>query len=494
VRVGRRFTQAFATPSSASLALAGRAVTVEGTTAPGGNISTTSQSSVTQFGITITFNGSYPVGQFVNGDYFVLPNGPTYPQVTAVSPAYIPADGRHGITVNPIWSGANGWRAIAGYNGGSGTQYEASLNVALNLPYQLTAGDAFMPSIGSTNLQHSANRPYLERVIVLTCLSSSPSIGSFRPPYVQGSTKTLYNTSDIDWDVLPNVEAPASAPSWASVSNTVNRGPWIRTSTSNQNYRLIQPALQMSEYGRNIANDMGQVLLRLCTNGTQAEKQSTLYGAIQIGIDFYAIMRRQVDTGYSNTYGLGLWGQWSGGHSIGNKDFVFLCAAVMPTKTEFADACAHNPAQYWGPDGQCYFKAERDAAGASTNAVNWMERYFGYDSSTVAMGERPFGAVTNTTLGLPGYTFGSGVESTPPVPAAGYDNSYHQMNAASARNLALAAQLMDKQDVYGWEPTLIMAEVFANGPENGGGTGTNGPSFSTFQRDMWVQHYVNQYT
>jgi hypothetical protein len=487
VRVGRRFTQAFATPSSASLALAGRAVTVVGTTTGAGNIATTSQSSVTLPGpIVVTFNGSYQVGQFVNGDYFVLPNGPTYPQVTAVSPAYIPATGQHGITVNPLWSGANGWRAVAGYNGGTNSQYEAARNVALNLPYQLAAGDAFMPSIGSTNLQHDANRPYVERIGVLTCLATAPEVGSFRPPYVAGSTKTLYNTSMIDWDALPNVSAPASAPSWATVSNLVNRGPWIRLGTSNTLYRLIQPALQMSEYGRDIANDMGQVLLRLMTSATQAEKQSTLYGAIQIGIDIYAIMQRQVAAGYvSSQDGPGVWGQWTGGHTIGTKDFVFLNAVIMPTRTEFAAACAYMPTQYWGPDGQVFIKADRQAAGASTAAVNWLETTHGYPSGQLySIAERPTYRPTNTNSGIPGYQFDTD-----------YRPSYHNMTLAAAKVLALAAQLMDAQDTYGYEPTLIMAEIHANGPEDDGGVGANGePWLTNFARDMWNLHYVDQYT
>ncbi len=492
MRLGRRFFQTTSAPSRGVVDLVGRTPQVSGESpAPEGTIETSPATSVTQHGITITFNGSYPVGQFVNGDYFVLPNGSTYPQVTATSPAYSAATGMNGITVNPVHTGANGWRGVVS---ATGNQYNAALNVALSLPYQLAAGDAFMPSIGSTNGQHTNNRPYVERIIVLTCLATAPATGSFRPPYVAGSTKTLYNTDDIDWDVLPNVAAPATAPSWATVSGMVNNGPWIRLSTSNTGYRLIQPADQMQQYGRNIAQDEGTVLLRLMTNSTDDEKRATLYGAIQVGIEFYAIKQRFIDTGYSNAEGLGIWGQWSGGHGIGTKGFVFLNAAIMPSRTEFATACAHIPYQYWQPDGQVFVKTERESAGASSNAVSWLERYYEYDTTTIGVGERAFGATTNTTRGIPGYTFGSGVESTPPVPDSEYDASYHNMQGAAARVLGLCAQLMDAQDTYGWEPTLIWAEVYANGPEGGDGTSANGPNFTTFHRDMWNLHYVDEYT
>lgn len=440
-------------------------------------------SSISQFGIVTTFDNAYPVGQFVNGDYFVLPNGTTYPRVTSVTPTYNATTGQNGITVNPVFSGANGWRAVA-TGPSSTTQYSAALNVALNLPYQLAAGDAFMPSIGSTNNQHSNNRPYLERVIVITCLATAPPTGSFRPPYVAGSTKTLYNTADIDWNAIPNATAPATAPSWATVSNEVNRGPFIRLGTNNTAYRLIQPALQMQAYGADLASDNCEVLLRLCTAGTQAEKESTVIGFIQRGIDVYAINQRVIDTGFTNADGLGIWGAWSGGHGIGTKEPVFFAAVAMPSRTEFATACAYLPYRYWCPDGQCFVKTERISAGCSQSAADWLQSFYGYDEFTVSIGERPFARPTNTNNGIPGYLFDTDFRA-----------SYHNMQGACARALALSAQLMDAQDTYGYEPTLIFAEIYANGPEGGDSIDVqNGPNYSAFQRDMWNLHYVNEYT
>src|SRR6185295_20409798 len=52
-------------------------------------------SSVSQYGITWTFDKSYEAGQFVTGDWWVV--GPV--TVSSVTPA--PTAGRHGSAVNP---------------------------------------------------------------------------------------------------------------------------------------------------------------------------------------------------------------------------------------------------------------------------------------------------------------------------------------------------------------------------------------------------------
>jgi hypothetical protein len=71
------------------------------------------QSSVSQYGITFTFDKQYEVGTFLNGDYWVL--GPVV--ITRITPDF---DGtRHGWEVNPVYvhPPAQGFRGgIAGFN------------------------------------------------------------------------------------------------------------------------------------------------------------------------------------------------------------------------------------------------------------------------------------------------------------------------------------------------------------------------------------------
>ena len=78
------------------------ATTAEPTTGPGETTSATTgeppnlQSSVTQYGITWTFDAAYPVGQFVTGDWWVV--GPL--TIVSVDPA--PAAGRNGSMLDPV--------------------------------------------------------------------------------------------------------------------------------------------------------------------------------------------------------------------------------------------------------------------------------------------------------------------------------------------------------------------------------------------------------
>ncbi|HUC21064.1 MAG TPA: hypothetical protein VMR98_06280 [Candidatus Polarisedimenticolaceae bacterium] len=57
-------------------------------------------SSVSQYGITWTFDKTYPCGQFANGDWWVAPSaGEVNVKVTGMTPAY--AGGQNGWEVNP---------------------------------------------------------------------------------------------------------------------------------------------------------------------------------------------------------------------------------------------------------------------------------------------------------------------------------------------------------------------------------------------------------
>src|SRR5882762_2847782 len=58
-----------------------------------------STTSVTQYGITFTFDQAYPYGKFANGDYWVVPNSPGGKvRIVSMTPDY---NGRNGWEVNP---------------------------------------------------------------------------------------------------------------------------------------------------------------------------------------------------------------------------------------------------------------------------------------------------------------------------------------------------------------------------------------------------------
>ena len=96
------------------------------------------QTSVTHNGITWTFDTAYSVGNYINGDYWVLDPGAGV-TVNSVSPAPTGSDStyRNGSMVNPSVTGDSGWQAYDGR-----WHFNAALAVAY--PKTLVAGQSLV--------------------------------------------------------------------------------------------------------------------------------------------------------------------------------------------------------------------------------------------------------------------------------------------------------------------------------------------------------------
>ena len=99
---------------------------------------TAMQSSVTQYDVTFTFDKAYEVGQFANGDYWVL--GPV--TITRITPDFNKLFEIHGWMVNPTSEGRQG------FTGNGATYYDSSL--VPEIPYT-------SPSTGITSIVKSVS-------------------------------------------------------------------------------------------------------------------------------------------------------------------------------------------------------------------------------------------------------------------------------------------------------------------------------------------------
>lgn len=226
---------------------------------------TAMQQSVTQRGITWTFDKEYKVGQFANGDYWVL--GPV--TITAISPDF---DGKNnGWEVNPVVKGGHGFQA--------GRGFDASLVPALPWTSKGTV------SVVKTTAAKKPGQSIIQGAAVLTVVEEVPpedGAAVFRPPYV-GSEKPYYRVADLKTDLLPTYEPVASMPTLESVAK--------RFSTLQMDHktgvvgRSMRPQDNMMDYQPKNTPAQNEAVLRLMMNDTIEAKMPALIAYVQFGID-----------------------------------------------------------------------------------------------------------------------------------------------------------------------------------------------------------------
>jgi len=308
-------------------------------TAYGEDITFTTYSSsamqLTQYGITWTFDKTYPYGQFATGDYWV------------VGPVTI-------IGISPKSEEISGVTSLAGFSAGSATGatlrtmngsmlnpplthpgmtpypsadsvvqgydsemyawapdvgriytawYRASLNVALNVsaanPLALPAGSSLLSSISLPN----GGRPQLSDIAVLTVLDAAPPAGSFRPPYA-GTDKTVkYNVSQINYGILKSLDfssitSDPSAVASVSALCAMLKRPWVDHYIHHgDGTQFSSPRNNMPTYGREYSKTIGEASLLLMMYDNQLysrygiHKSDIAIGLIQIAIDTYQILK-----------------------------------------------------------------------------------------------------------------------------------------------------------------------------------------------------------
>jgi hypothetical protein len=285
--------------------------------------------SVSQFGITWTFDKEYQVGQFANGDNWIV--GPV--NITNIVPpslgligtttveGFTPGRGTeakirimNGSMINPSpkkrslqgydnemyqWHPKNG-RMYDGH-------YDSLLNVAFNISYEnpLTVSPA--SSLVSTISLEKGSRPQLKTAAILTILASPAPEGSFRPPY-SGSDKTVkFNKNSLKYHLLKKLVKVSSTPELSSVEQYFER-PWL-DHVPNWVGRYCHPDENMHDYGREISTQIGEAALMLHLDFTNEQKENLLIRYVQLGIDLFGIIK---DGGKDN---------WlpSGGHTNGRK-------------------------------------------------------------------------------------------------------------------------------------------------------------------------------
>ena len=400
--------------------------------------------SLSQHGITWTFAMPVHFGQFVNGDYWVVDAGEGV-KITNISPGHTlhPDTGRHmnGSMLNPA-------TASQGYDGYQ--NYEAARNVGVSVTPEnplILKGDVSLVSTISNLAPGVRHLSYVNSAAVLTCLSSSPPSGSFRPG-VSSTLKTLHNISSIDYSRLKNLSSPVAKPNIQTYANYLQMV-WLAHNGSWSGRYMRPSASGLNNYY--FPKTFSEAALMLHLDYTNEEKKQLLINFIQLGIDIHS----WIESG-----GKG----WApdGGHSSGRK-WPILFAGIMldyvPMKNigeksgNYLYANGHGPGKppadyiHFGEDGQTFYVTQADVD--ITNGPTWDpdKRNAGYSPYTAVMIKMPEWGIrysiapnrSDASWGAKYRTIGSG-----PSAWAGTALAARMMNAKSFWNYSAHFDYVDR--------------------------------------------------
>jgi len=285
-------------------------------------------SSISQYGVTWTFDKAYESGQFVTGDHWVV--GP----VTVVSVAPTPTGTRNGSCVNPM-GGRQGYDDRGG---------QFATDDQVTFPTTIGPDQSLVSSVSKPEGIDPKNVGPMVSQAVLTVVSAPVPDGTFRPAYA-GTYKKYHSASDIDWTLLPKLPAPSSAPSGTELLAEADRprmdhlSSWtIQNSCAQENWNNGPGAHAC--YGREVSAYVSAAALYVLLD--TAERDELARSMIQHGIDNYGVLKAG--------------GKWApnGGHHSGRK-WPIVFAATLLDDCDMKKVGSDYDDTHFGEDGQTYF-------------------------------------------------------------------------------------------------------------------------------------------
>lgn len=444
--------------------------------------------SITVNGETFGFDRAYACGQFVTGDWWVVPDSPAG-TVTLTSLAPTPyssgctASGRNGWQVNPVVDGPQGLDTRI-----RGTTYQASRVPCL--PYAAAPGQSIVKvtSWSPTSAEcwwtsNDTTETCLTDAAVLTVLATPPPSGSFRPPYT-GTQKPLYSSADLRMGVLPKLPKVAGTPTLDRTRQMFG-GPWLdhfsgwpsRDVHASNNARTLEDLSDPADYGAEFARATAEAVLRTLHDETDAQKLPLVIPIVQLGIDLYQQLLQ------GNRW------QAHGGHGNGRK-LPILYAGLLLGRSEFLAIGrdylnSGNCDKVFSEDGQTFIGENGVALfGQSGNICGCSGKYGGDPTYTSYINggctagrdycRSPDGL---RDAGNPAVESNNIDECRPLVPPsvqiAGnyYEAGSYQWCCTSATFIgtATAALILGLKDEWNYDPFFAYVDRWMQPPWNGGG-------------------------
>jgi hypothetical protein len=329
--------------------------------------------TISQFGITWTFEKPVRAGQFINGDWYVV--GPV--TITAIDPKPLYGKDipkrqldqldkerkeesrvRNGFMLNPPA------QTKVSYDSGVRNYFDPAL--LQRLPVTMKPGDSLVSTISMAKglVLNAPLRNKIERgegdsspirtAAVLTCLAEPQPPDAFRPAFCDRQQK-IYLSRNLKRDLLPKAAAPKTLPLLEQYIRFTQR-PWIGTCF----FGFEEPVENMPQYGLEYGRVSGLCALLLCTDPGQREQQHEhlLINYVQVGIDLGGM----IHAGHPG------WTGW-GGHGSGRK-LPIVFAGLLLGDDQLANINQSFPKASFGEDeqtayGNCWTGAKVVFAGHS---------------------------------------------------------------------------------------------------------------------------------
>ena len=447
------------------------------------------KSSVSQYGITWTFENPARVGQFVNGDWYVV--GAVTVRSMDPRPLYgseIPASQldrmdkerkedqrvRNGFMLNPPAA-----MSVA-YDSGVRNWFEPSL--IQKLPVAMKPGDSLVSTISMPKglVLNAPLRNKIERGVddsspirtaaVLTCVTEPQPADAFRPAFCDRGQR-IYLARNLKRESLPAAASVKSMPKMDRYIRFTQR-PWVGTGF----FGFEEPVENMPQYGLEYGRVAGISALLLCTDLKAEQREPLLLNYVQIGIDLGGMVR----AGHPG------WTGW-GGHGSGRK-LPIVFAGLLLGDEELADINKSYPKVSFGED-------EQTAYGDSwTGAKVVFAGHSGIDAATGAGRDGVRGADWGPYEHLPPSQWKQGQNTS---------ESYRRCcTSVGWVAQALALRLMHAENVWGHEAffdyvdrwmyeddaAFVQAIKTATGQDHNHDWSRQGQAWDAFVNEMWAKH------
>jgi hypothetical protein len=308
---------------------------------------------ISQYGITWTFEKLVRVGQFINGDWYVV--GPVIVVKIDPAPRYgnevtdDEIDGREKMPVDQRCRNGSMLnmpaRQEVAWDSGILNYYHPEHRARLPLP--MKPGDSLASSISlrqgekvfyayhpGTVRGEGDNSP-VKTVAVLTCVAAPLPPDAFRPGFC-GHDLKIHLAREVKRELLPLFDRPADTPDPVKFAENFRR-PWCDAGF----FSFDVPQENMPNYAQWYAQGPANAVLLACCDGIKPEdKERLLISVIQIGIDHFGLIRQ----GHSG---------WAahGGHGSGRKFPIVFAGALLGDET-MANINKNFPKAAFGEDEQ----------------------------------------------------------------------------------------------------------------------------------------------